>query len=84
MKIFFKGVPTFEHPQGTDVDFGFGITGKKLCYWIMLLSQPFHSVLALLDNIFGLKSPAKQSGSGSGNGSSNYRDEKDPLIKKEK
>ncbi|KAJ1432690.1 hypothetical protein B484DRAFT_478585 [Ochromonadaceae sp. CCMP2298] len=30
VKLYFKGVPTFEHPQGTDVNFGMGITGKRL------------------------------------------------------
>jgi DUF1365 family protein len=29
MKIAIKGVPLFGHPNGTDVDFGFGITGDR-------------------------------------------------------
>jgi DUF1365 family protein len=30
VKLYCKGVPTFEHPQGTDVNFGMGITGKRI------------------------------------------------------
>ena len=30
MKLFCKGIPTFEHPLGSVVDFGFGITDKRL------------------------------------------------------
>eukprot|EP00600_Ochromonadales_sp_CCMP1393_P001188 CAMPEP_0174978354 /NCGR_PEP_ID=MMETSP0004_2-20121128/14158_1 /TAXON_ID=420556 /ORGANISM="Ochromonas sp., Strain CCMP1393" /LENGTH=339 /DNA_ID=CAMNT_0016229719 /DNA_START=183 /DNA_END=1198 /DNA_ORIENTATION=- len=30
VKLYFKNIPTFEHPHGTDVNFGIGITGKRL------------------------------------------------------
>jgi len=41
VKIWLKGVPTFEHPHGTDVNFGFGITGKRLGNAIFTIVQPF-------------------------------------------
>ena len=46
--LFLKGVPTFEHPQGTDVDFGFGITGKRLGWVLYILTWPFTAVYSLL------------------------------------
>ncbi len=30
LKIVLKGVPFFDHPNGTDVNFGFGITDRKI------------------------------------------------------
>ena len=30
VKLFCKGIPTFEHPLGSAVDFGFGITDKRM------------------------------------------------------
>mmetsp|Transcript_29201 Transcript_29201/g.41643 ORF Transcript_29201/g.41643 Transcript_29201/m.41643 type:complete len:369 (-) Transcript_29201:110-1216(-) len=44
VKIFLKGVPTFEHPKGTDVDFGWGITGKRLGYVLYVVTKPFRDV----------------------------------------
>jgi len=41
VKIFLKGVPTFEHPQGTDVDFGWGLTGKRLGNILYVITKPF-------------------------------------------
>lgn len=40
IKLFFKGVPMFNHPEGTDVDFGYGITGKRLGFVLWILIQP--------------------------------------------
>jgi DUF1365 family protein len=47
-KLFFKGVPTYNHPQGTDVDFGCGITGKRLGNVLYVLSWPFFAIYDLL------------------------------------
>ena len=30
VKLFCKGIPTFEHPLGSVVNFGFGITDKRM------------------------------------------------------
>ena len=58
-KIFFKGVPnlTFEHPEGTDVDFGWDITGKRLGNLLWTLWQPAHNLGLLVESIFGLNRP---------------------------
>jgi len=40
MKIAIKGVPLFGHPNGTDVDFGFGITGDRLRNTFSIISYP--------------------------------------------
>lgn len=44
VKIFLKGVPTFDHPNGTDVDFGWGITGKRLGYVLYVATKPFRDL----------------------------------------
>lgn len=63
IKIFFKGVPTFEHPNGTDVDFGYGITGKRLGDMLWFLIQPFYKLYSVMNSIFcsisGFKSISK-------------------------
>lgn len=46
--LFLKGVPTFEHPQGADVDFGLGITGKRLGWVLYILTWPATAVYSLL------------------------------------
>lgn len=51
VKIYLKGIPTFEHPHGTDVNFGFGITGKKLLYVYELISAPIFSFNRYMCNI---------------------------------
>jgi len=48
LKIYLKGVPTFEHPEGTDVDFGFGVTGKKLIRVYEYVSYPVITLWQLL------------------------------------
>lgn len=49
LKLVLKGVPTFNHPEGRDVDFGCGITGKRLGAVLYFLASPF---LALRDCIY--------------------------------
>lgn len=45
VKIWLKGVPTFEHPNpDSDVDFGFGITGKRLSAVLGTLINPFYNL----------------------------------------
>jgi len=51
VKLFWKGVPTFEHPNGTDVDFGYGITGKRLGNVIWGIIQPFYWLTSLLSSV---------------------------------
>ena len=50
VKLFLKGVPTFNHPQGTPVQFGFGLTDKKLIKFIGSVTRRWSSLKA---NIFG-------------------------------
>jgi DUF1365 family protein len=42
VKLFWKGIPTFEHPLGADVDFGWGITGKRLGAVLWVAIAPFY------------------------------------------
>lgn len=44
VKLFFKGVPTFNHPKGTPVEFGFGLTDKKLIKFIAYLNKKYSAV----------------------------------------
>ena len=44
VKLFWKGVPTFEHPNGADVDFGFGVTGKRLGAVIWVIISPLYYI----------------------------------------
>lgn len=44
LKLWWKGVPTFPHPKGSSIDFGFGITDK-------LLLCVFDYIFATLDNL---------------------------------
>jgi DUF1365 family protein len=44
LKLFLKGVPTFEHPNGADVDFGCGITGQRLGAVLWFFIAPFYKV----------------------------------------
>lgn len=53
VKIFLKGVPTFEHPNGTDVDFGFGITGERLKLSFWWLTWPFYRLASAVLALFG-------------------------------
>lgn len=46
VKLFLKGVPTFNHPKGTPVEFGFGITDKKLIVFVGYVNK-------LVSRIFG-------------------------------
>lgn len=48
--LFFKGVPTFEHPNGTDVDFGFGITGERLGKVLWVFIAPFYFIASLFSS----------------------------------
>jgi len=34
VKLWWKGIPTFEHPQNPDIDFGLGVTDKHLLRFI--------------------------------------------------
>ena len=53
VKLFWKGVPTFEHPHGVDVDFGFGVTGKRLGAVLWVLIAPFYYAHAVLRALVG-------------------------------
>ena len=44
VKLFLKGVPTFNHPKGTPVEFGFGLTDKKLIKFISRVNKTFSSI----------------------------------------
>lgn len=44
VKLFLKGVPTFNHPKGTPVEFGFGITDKKLIKFIAYLNKKYAAI----------------------------------------
>jgi DUF1365 family protein len=41
MKLFYKGVSIYPHPNGTDVDFGFGVTGDFLQASFATIAYPF-------------------------------------------
>jgi len=41
LKLFLKGIPVFDHPEGTDVDFGFGVTGNRLKMFGSFICSPF-------------------------------------------
>jgi hypothetical protein len=48
LKLYLKGVPFFDHPEGTDVNFGFGITGNgisKVFEWLCLPFRLIHGQL---------------------------------------
>ena len=44
VKLFMKGIPTFNHPKGTSVEFGFGITDKKIVKFVSYMSQIWKSL----------------------------------------
>ena len=44
VKLFIKGIPTFNHPKGTPVEFGLGITDKKIIKFVSYLSQVWDSI----------------------------------------
>ena len=44
VKLFLKGVPTFNHPKGTPVEFGFGLTDKKLIKFIGYLNRKYNAM----------------------------------------
>ena len=46
--LYLKGVPTYEHPNKTDVDFGFGITGKRLGIFLYYMTWPIFTMLAYI------------------------------------
>ena len=56
VKLFLKGIPTFEHPKGTPVEFGFGITDKKIIKFISYLTKKIKIFSAC---IFGEDKSAK-------------------------
>jgi hypothetical protein len=51
MKIAIKGVPLFGHPNGTDVDFGFGITGDRLRNTFSTISYPIIKLISIFKPI---------------------------------
>jgi hypothetical protein len=55
VKLWLKGIPVFDHPNGTDVDFGYGITGSRLVNIFSYVLKPFN----LLCGIFTQKHKAK-------------------------
>jgi hypothetical protein len=50
VKLWLKGIPTFEHPNGTDVDLGFGISGKKLGEFLWTLMRPGYEIYNRIRN----------------------------------
>lgn len=44
VKLFIKGVPTFNHPKGTPVEFGFGLTDKKLIKFVAYVNKKINVV----------------------------------------
>jgi hypothetical protein len=48
--IFWKGVPTFDHPKGTDVDFGLGITGARIGAVLWFLIAPFYYIFSFVSS----------------------------------
>ena len=50
VKLFLKGIPTFNHPKGTPVEFGLGITDKKIVKFISSISRKWNS---LRQTLFG-------------------------------
>lgn len=50
LKLFWKGVPTFSHPQGRDIEFGFGITGKNLSAFLWVIIEPFYSLYNMMNS----------------------------------
>jgi DUF1365 family protein len=50
VKLWWKNVPTFEHPQGTDVDFGFGISGKRLAAVLGVVFTPISNMIQLFSS----------------------------------
>jgi hypothetical protein len=53
VKLFLKGVPTFNHPKGTPVEFGFGLTDKKLIVFVGYVNK-------LINRVFGKGEAAKE------------------------
>jgi DUF1365 family protein len=47
VKLWWKGVPTFEHPNNVDIQFGLGITDKHLIRFFVLLSNYYEFILLL-------------------------------------
>lgn len=45
--LLWKGVPFFNHPQGTDVDFGWGITGERLAQVLWIFYYPIYKLYQL-------------------------------------
>ncbi len=41
LKLFLKGLPFFDHPNGTDVHFGFGISGSTFTGAYEYITKPF-------------------------------------------
>ena len=50
VKLFLKGIPTFDHPKGTPVECGVGITDKKIIKFISNFRRKFRS---LYTGLFG-------------------------------
>lgn len=50
VKLFWKGVPTYQHPHGTDVNFGFGITGERIGAVLWILIWPFYTIYNIASN----------------------------------
>lgn len=63
VKLFWKGIPTFEHPLGADVDFGLGVTGKRLGAVMWVVIAPFYYTYAcfgvVLDRLGLVKSSSR-------------------------
>ena len=47
VKLWMKGVPTFEHPNKVDINFGFGITDKHLISLYSLVTCYFNNIISI-------------------------------------
>mmetsp|Transcript_15582 Transcript_15582/g.14912 ORF Transcript_15582/g.14912 Transcript_15582/m.14912 type:complete len:419 (-) Transcript_15582:98-1354(-) len=50
IRLFLKGIPTFGHPKGTPVEFGFGLTDKNLTVFIDITTKKIQKIYR---SIFG-------------------------------
>ena len=49
IKIAIKGVPLYGHPNGTDVDFGLGITGDRIRLFFNIISYPIVKIIDIFN-----------------------------------
>ena len=54
IKLWWKGVPLYPHPDNADVDFGFGITGKRIFMVLNIFIQPIWALYGVINKLRGL------------------------------